>query len=474
MKSTLPLVFAVVIFVMALGFFAAIAFGQPAPSSTEKPAQTPKFPELLLSPQDRILILAPHPDDEVIGCGGVIQKAKDMNLPLKVVFMTYGDNNQWSFMVYRKHLVVMPKAVRQMGLIRHDEALDAAKVFGVDPEQLIFLGYPDFRTLEIWYSHWKDRPAAKSMLTEVSAVPYENAYRPGAPYKADEILKDITAIIREFKPTKIFLSHPGDHNPDHRSLYLFTRVALWDMKNELRPGLYPYLVHFKKWPKPYGYKPDMELLPPALFMNKADWKTLPLKEQEVMKNYTAIQKHRSQYRSSAKYLLSFIRANELYGDLPVVDLRSQEDRVSLAYSRDEYLKELPEGLLDKEREEFVGVEEEFLKVENGSLVFTLKLSRPLGEAAGVSLYLFGYREDMPFSELPKIHIRFGMVEHKVFDQNRSLPAGSIQVERKPKEITMRVPLKLLGSPGRILTSVRTYTGALPLDWTAWRILELSN
>ena len=438
------------------------------------PLPSIKSEDLELTSQDRILILAPHPDDEVLGCGGIIQQAAKRGLPLKVVFLTYGDNNQWSFMVYRKRLIVMPRAVRAMGLVRYGEAQAAAKTLGISSDQLIFLGYPDFRTLAIWYAHWGDRPAAKSMLTEVRAVPYQNAFRPGAPYKADEILKDLKTIIREFKPTRIFLSHPADHNPDHRSLYLFTRVALWDLEEELKPEIYPYLTHFKKWPLPPGYHPEHYLKPPPLLTRKIAWKILPLEDREVTTNHEAIKKHASQFRSHPKYLLSFIRANESFGDFPPVSLKASKSAVLLASDRDEHLKELPEELLSEERARFVGVEKKLLRLEDDSLVFTLKLSRPLGKRTGISIYLFGYRKDAPFNNMPKIHIQFGMLKHRIFDQNRRLPLEAIKVERQPKEITLRVPLEILGSPDRILTSARTYTGPVPLDWVAWRVLELSN
>ena len=55
-----------------------------------------------LSATDRVLVFAPHPDDEVLGAGGVIQQAVAMHLPIKIVFFTYGDSNQWSFFLYRK------------------------------------------------------------------------------------------------------------------------------------------------------------------------------------------------------------------------------------------------------------------------------------------------------------------------------------------------------------------------------------
>ena len=55
-----------------------------------------------LEPHDRILIFAPHPDDEILGCAGIIQKAKAMNIPVRVLFLTFGDSNEWAFLFYRK------------------------------------------------------------------------------------------------------------------------------------------------------------------------------------------------------------------------------------------------------------------------------------------------------------------------------------------------------------------------------------
>lgn len=430
------------------------------------------YPEVPLDSQDRILILAPHPDDEVLACGGIIQKAVKLNLPLRIVFFTYGDNNEWSFVVYRKHPVVMPKAVREMGLIRHDEAIQADNVLGVSADKLTFLGYPDFKTLNIWYSHWgKNRPA-ESMFTHVNAVPYNNAMRPGAPYKGEEILKDLKTILQEFKPTKIFLSHPADHNPDHRSLYLFTRVAVWDLEGEIRPILYPYLVHFKQWPMPRGYHPNIQLEPPQFFSKDISWQMLGLGQEEVSRNYNAIQKHHSQYESCPDYLLSFIRPDELFGDFAVITLGPQTSPVMLSAIPQEEEPVMHEELTDAERAAFIGVEEHSMRIENNHLVLSLKLSRPLGKTVGLSVYAFGYRKDKPFAEMPKLHIRFGALKHTIFDQNRKLSPRIIEVKHQAKEITIRIPLDVLGNPQRILTSSHTYLGLVPLDWVSWRIVEI--
>jgi len=437
-------------------------------------AQELPWQNVTLAPQDRILILAPHPDDEVLGCGGIIQKSIKLNLPLRIVFLTYGDSNQWSFMLYRKRPVVMPKSVEAMGLIRHDEAVAAAKELGVSSEQLFFLGYPDFSTLNIWYSHWGDLPPAKSMLTEVEAVPYSNAFRPGALYKGDEILQDLKTIIREFKPTKIFLSHPGDHHPDHRALYLFTTIALWDLHNELQATLFPYLIHYKKWPKPKGYFPDELIEPPQFFQQAITWQNNTLDNEEITTKFNAIKKHKSQYDSNHKYLLSFIRTNELFGDFPIINLKINTSGSFLTSDRQIDLTVFPEQLNTEERTSFVGLEERFVHLEDNNLMFSIKLSRPIAEAVGVSIYIFGYRQDRPFQEMPKLHIKFGAIEHQVLNQSNILPIGVIKVVRDLKEIKIWIPLDLLGNPQRILTSANTYLGTVPLDWVSWRILEIPN
>ncbi len=321
------------------------------PTASLQPAAGFNASELTFSAVDRILILAPHPDDETIACGGVIQKALDMGLPVRVVFLTYGDANEWSFVLYRKRPELLPGQVEAMGLVRHDEALAAARILGLAPGQLTFLGYPDFGTLGIWTEHWGAQPPLRSMLTRVTQVPYASAYRPGAAYKGEEVLADLEASLKEFRPTKVFLSHPADHNPDHLALYTFTRVALWDLG--MAPELYPYLVHGSRWPEPTGQAPARSLAPPSSLAGQVSWWTLPLSSEETGRKLAALQAHHTQYEANARYLSSFIRANELFGDYPEVALGAEVADMGLNAAGP---GEAPAELTDAERAAFVGLE----------------------------------------------------------------------------------------------------------------------
>jgi len=76
--------------------------------------------------------------------------------------------------------------------------------------------------------------------------------------------------------------------------------------------------------------------------------------------------------------------------------------------------------------------------------------------------------------MPKLQVKFGELEYKIYDQDRILPMDAARVERRGEEITIEIPLELLGNPEHILTSAHTYLlGLVPLDWVSWRILRIS-
>src|SRR5205814_6207150 len=67
---------------------AAPPSGAPAPAT--RPDGTTVAP-LVLPPHPRVIVFAPHPDDETIGIGGLIFRLAHAHVPLRVVFMTDGD-----------------------------------------------------------------------------------------------------------------------------------------------------------------------------------------------------------------------------------------------------------------------------------------------------------------------------------------------------------------------------------------------
>ena len=423
-------------------------------------------------PADRVLILAPHPDDEILACGGVLQRALGHGAAVQACFLTYGDNNEWSFTLYRHRPVLTPGGMRRMGLVRHDEALDAARTLGLATNDLVFLGYPDFRMLPIWLGRWNGAPPEEGMFTRVTAVPYANALRPGAAYTGEEVLRDIEAVVRAFRPTHVFLPHPADLNPDHRALYLFAKVALWNAAPQAPPRVHAYLVHAAGWPRPEKLHPGLPLDPPPGIATSLDWERVPLTPRESARKTEALRAHRTQFGYSGAYMLAFARANELFAADPVVLLSARAPAAELPAGNET----VPEAgaYSEEERVAIVGLERQSVAWSDERLVVRLDLVRPLGRELELSLYAFGWRPDRPFADMPKLHVRVSPLGHAVHDLGRRLPPDTVRVRREARQVEIDIPAGALGGPRRVLTGVRCYLADLPVDHAGWSALELGG
>jgi len=171
-------------------------------------------------------------------------------------------------------------------------------------------------------------------------------------------------------------------------------------------------------------------------------------------------------------LLSFIASNELFGDFPVVIL---DQKIDLPYSLNKSEMDstnIPEELTEEETNLFVGIENRYVSLEGENLVLSIETSRSLTETVSLSIYMFGYRDDRSFGKMPKIHINFSTEGYKVFDKGKLLTKHGLKIVQSRREKKILVPLELLGYPQIVLTSARTYTVKIPLDWVSWRIIEL--
>lgn len=425
---------------------------------------------------DRILILAPHPDDEVIGAAGVIQRALKAGAKVKVVCYTNGDNNELAFIVYEKRLTFKKKEFLHMGEVRRNETIAAMASLGLKKENIVSLGYPDFGTMEILTKYWGETKPFRSMFARVTKVSYPEAMSVSAPYVGESILKDIKTVILDFKPTKVFVSHPADANRDHSSLYLFLRIALWDIGGKIKqPEIFPYLIHVVGWPKPRGYRADLELNPPKTLSNgEISWQKLELTDEEISLKKDAVSFYKSQNKSAPSYLATFARKNELFGDFPVIQLKGQKQRlkeIDWQNPKDES-KDIEESSREKEksREDLIFGLTYALKDNN--LFVRIVLKRRIAKGLGISLYLLGYSKNTDFAKMPKIQLTINILGLHMKEKKLTLPVKDIEMVNKGKAVILRIPLSILGNPDRLLSCARARSGGLPLDETAWRVLIL--
>ncbi len=422
---------------------------------------------------DNVLILAPHPDDEVIGTCGVIRKALGQNAKVRVVCYTNGDSNELSFIVYEKRLTFKKAEFLHMGEVRRRETMRAMVSLGVKPENIIFLGYPDFGTLEIFTKYWGNVTPYKGLFTRVSKVSYREAMSVNAPYAGESILKDIEKIILNFKPTKIFVSHSGDVNRDHRSLYLFLQVALWNLEGKVKtPQVFPYIIHVVRWPMPRGYHPELELKSPDPLANsEIEWHKLALTQEEIKTKHDTIYFYKSQIEYSLSYLFTFARANELFGDFPAIMLNMQDSGEIIWHDLENPLNMEIDPEHKKDTENSITPDIAYAAMDN-KLLIRLELRKKIEKDLGVSIFLLGYNDKMDFSKMPKLYITIDTLGLHVRDKKQPLQVKDIELEAQDNTLTLKVPFYLLGNPDRILTCARTHPNDLPLDETSWRTLYL--
>tara|TARA_A100001388_G_C28744186_1_gene488535 strand:+ start:466 stop:1137 length:672 start_codon:yes stop_codon:yes gene_type:complete len=116
----------------------------------------------------KTLVLAPHPDDELLGCGGTLLKKYSKGQTIGWILVTdIKEESGWS---------------REMVYERHIEIESVRNSLGIKKENFFSLGFP---------------------TTELDVIPLK-----------DIILK-VSSAIKQFQPEELLLPHPGDVHSDH-------------------------------------------------------------------------------------------------------------------------------------------------------------------------------------------------------------------------------------------------------------------
>jgi len=429
---------------------------------------------IILSKNDRILVFAPHPDDETIGTGGILEEAIQQKIPVEVVYFTNGDSNEAAFIVYKKRLIMRQKEFINMGKMRRQEALNAMKLLGLSTKQLIFLGYPDCGTMNIFTNYWRAKHPFRSLLTRISHVPYNECLSPNAPYTGESILKDFKKVLLDFKPTKIFITNPVDTNKDHRSIFLFLQVALWDLANKIpNSQVYTFLIHHPRWPKPIGFHPSLRLSPPKdLAESGIHWIRFNLTPYEVNKKREMISCYKSQIEYKPSYLYSFARKNELFGINPVVNVQ-EDNKKGQDWDDSTYPLNISGYVISEKSKEKQFIQSILYTNENGFFYIKIHLRKWISQLMGINVFLMPYKNGVPFRNMPKIHINIrretGMA---VYNQKNRIFIKSAYFKFKGKDLLICFPLSGLNYPDYILACSRTHLKSLPFEATAWNILKL--
>jgi LmbE family N-acetylglucosaminyl deacetylase len=145
-----------------------------------------------------VLVIAPHPDDESLACGGLIAEACATDRPATVIVVSDGTGSHPRSRAY-------PRA--RLRALREAEARQAVSALGLPPRSLEFLRLPD------------------------RFVPSEGA---GARAAVEQII----AAAKKVSASALFVSWRHDPHCDHQAAYSLARAA----QRELGIALYEYSV----------------------------------------------------------------------------------------------------------------------------------------------------------------------------------------------------------------------------------------
>jgi LmbE family N-acetylglucosaminyl deacetylase len=136
--------------------------------------------------EDRpFIVVAPHPDDESLACGGLIADACRQGLRGKVVIVSDGAGSHPNSKAYP------PDRLRAL---REAEAKRAGAELGLDPEDLLFLGLPD-------------------------------RFVPRVGEEAERAIGIIVGCVREIGARSLFVSWRHDPHCDHEASCRIAREA---------------------------------------------------------------------------------------------------------------------------------------------------------------------------------------------------------------------------------------------------------
>jgi LmbE family N-acetylglucosaminyl deacetylase len=255
-----------------------------------------------------LLVVSPHPDDETLCCGGVIQRVVRAGGHVTVVWLTSGDAARIDLLLMGHSLFAGAALARELGAQRMGEARSATARLGVPPAGQLFLGYPDGGLLELLGEH-RTAPYT-SPTTGAAAVPYPDALYAGHPYTGESLERDFLAVVTRVQPNLILAPTPLDSHADHRAAGLLTETLSARLAGA-SPVRY-WIVHGGEgWPSPRDLLPGLPLTPAPLAasLEPVGFALEPAEEDAKL---LALRAYQTQMRVMAPFLLSFVRTNELF------------------------------------------------------------------------------------------------------------------------------------------------------------------
>jgi LmbE family N-acetylglucosaminyl deacetylase len=169
----------------------------------------------LLTARSRVMMFAPHPDDESLAAGVFLQRAVAAGAAVRIVYATDGERNGWPQRVLERKLRIRAQDRFRWGARRREEALAALRSLGIGSGEVEFLALPDQGVTDL-------------LLNGCHAT-----------------LRRLSKVISDWQPTHALLPSAADTHPDHSGLAILLGIVFDHHLATLPPLRLHYLVHGK-------------------------------------------------------------------------------------------------------------------------------------------------------------------------------------------------------------------------------------
>lgn len=230
----------------------------------EKPSDLFDPDALLKRAGARLMVLAPHPDDESLAAGGLIQRALACGADVSIVFVTDGENNPWPQRALERRIRIGDRQRRAWAARRRGEADAALRALGAGNVTVHRLGWPDGGVT------WK-------LLDDT-----------------EPMLATMRGLIERERPSVLVLPDLVDRHPDHSAIHVLMEMVFQSMPGAAQPDCLGYLLHGRSQP---GVPRR------AVFA---------LNDAELSRKRAAIAAHASQTALSGRRLQRFATASETF------------------------------------------------------------------------------------------------------------------------------------------------------------------
>lgn len=407
----------------------------------------------LIQPHDRVLIVAPHPDDESISCAGVVHHCVKNNIPIKIVVLTDG-------------------CLGAPAMTRHNETVAAMSLLGVKQDDILFLGYRDGSLPRLLNQNWKSINPYNINGT-INNGNYIFSYRKNSTYSGEDLYDNLVEIINNFQPTVVFYPDSEDEQIDHWGSYAFLEYVL--AKTNYTGDRYTYIVHNPPdWPSPRTYDPEADITsPPELTAIGYKWVSFPLDEYQERLKEAAFDSYPSQI-SKITYIRSFIRTNELFGIVPVKQINLSSK------SLDFFSNNLsPETVIQEPVKNDRG---------KGSIRTRELTSVGFGLDHDNAWIFIKAKNNISLAKWYEVHIlyldsaNFGRIDLKIYNgtayyqnfNSYSYHSNDSKVNIEGDVIKIQIPSSAFDHVNSFLISADILNGSTLIDWTGWREVEINR